>query len=220
MGVRMKKLDTYYKLIPAASLFIGLPLLLWFLGDFPRKSILKEVLSLLTILAFCFMLAQFYFTRHNKSFGKGREFSMVVNLHRYIGYIFIFVLLLHPFFIVLPRFFEAGVDPWDAFMILLTEFDSLGIMLGLISYGLMILLFTTTFFRNQFHLQYRFGRMFHGYLSVLFIVAAAWHVITIGSHTNTPFAVYIILMAASGIIHLFLTYFMETKKDLNHEGIK
>ena len=142
----MEKLNKYKKLIPAASLFIGLPLLLWSLGDFPRKSILKELLSILTILAFCFMLAQFYFTRHNKYFAKGHEFVMMVKIHRYIGYIFIAVLLLHPFFIVLPRFFEAGVEPWDAFVTLMTEFDSLGVMLGLIAYGIMILLFLTTFF--------------------------------------------------------------------------
>ena len=213
----MEKLNKYKKLIPAASLFIGLPLLLWILGDFPGKTILKEFLSLLTILAFCFMLAQFYFTRHNKYFAKGREFSMVVKLHRYIGYVFIAVLVLHPFFIVVPRFFEAGVEPSDAFITLITEFDSLGVVLGLIAYGIMILLFLTTFFRNKFHLQYRLGRMFHGYLSVLFIVAAAWHVIDIGRHTNVPFSVYIILMAVSGIIHLFLTYFFESKKELRHE---
>ncbi len=216
MGIIMKTQNKYYKLIPAAALFIGLPLLLWSLGDFPRKSILKEFLSLLTILAFCFMLAQFYFTRHNKYFAKGREFAMVVKLHRYFGFIFIAVLVLHPFFIVLPRFFEAGVDPGDAFVTLITEFDSLGVMLGLIAYGIMILLFVTTFFRNKFNLHYRIGRMLHGYLSVLFIVAGAWHVVNIGRHTSTPFSIYIILMALSGIIHLFLTYFFESKKELSH----
>jgi predicted ferric reductase len=217
MGIMMEKGIKYHKLIPAASLFIGLPLLLWGLGDFPRKTLLKELLSLLTILAFCFMLAQFYFTRHNKYFANGREFASVVKIHRYFGYIFISVLVLHPFLIVLPRFFEAGVEPWDAFVTLITEFDSLGVMLGLIAYGILVLIFIITFFRNKFHLQYRFGRMFHGYLSVLFIVAAAWHVISIGRHTNTPFAVYIILMAVSGIIHLFLTYFFESQNELSHE---
>ena len=217
MGIIKKKYKSYFKLLPAAGLFIGLPLLFWLLGDFPRKSMLKEFLSLLTILAFCFMLAQFYFTRHNKYFDKGQEFAMVVNIHRYIGYIFIAVLALHPFFIVLSRFFEAGIEPWDAFITLITGFDSLGVVLGLIAYGIMVLLFITTFLRNKFHLQYRLGRMFHGYLSVLFIIAATWHVITIGSHTSTPFAVYFTLIAVSGIIHLFLTYFFESKKELNHE---
>ena len=212
MGLIMKKENKYLKLIPAILLFIGLPVLLYGLGDFPRKSLLKELLSLLTILALCFMLAQFYFTRHNKYFAKGREFAMVVKIHRYIGYLFIGVLVLHPFLIVLSRFFEAGIEPWDAFVTLITEFDSLGVLLGLIAYGFMILFFLTTFFKNKFHLKYRLGRMFHGYLSVLFIVAAAWHVINTGSHTNTPFAVYIVLMAVSGIMHLFLTYYFESKK--------
>lgn len=209
----MIKLTKYNKLIPAASLFIGLPLLLWALGDFPRKNLLKEFLSVLTILAFCFMLAQFYFTRHNRYFARGREFAMVVKIHRYIGYIFIGVLMLHPFFIVLPRFFEAGVDPVDAFVVMVTELDSIGVVLGLIAYGLMILIFLTTYFRNKFRLDYRLGRMFHGYLSVLFIIAAAWHVINIGRHSSTSFSVYIVLMAFSGVIHLFLTYYTEANMD-------
>jgi predicted ferric reductase len=216
MGVIMKKQNKYYKLIPAIALFIGLPILLWTLGDFPRKSLLKEFISIITILAFTAMLAQFYFTRHNKHFKKGRELSTAVKIHQYLGYIFVAVLLLHPFFIVLPRFFEAGVDPGDAFITLITEFGSLGVVLGLIAYGLMLVIFMTTFFRNRFHLQYRLGRMFHGYFSVLFIVAAAWHVINIGRHANTPFAIYIILMTVSGIIHLFLTYYFESKKELKN----
>lgn len=217
MGLIMKTKNKYYKLIPAVALFIGLPVLLWAVGDFPRKSLLKEFLSIITILAFTAMLAQFYFTRHNKHFNKGREFSMSVKIHRYLGFIFIAVLLLHPFFIVLPRFFEAGVDPGDAFITLITEFGSLGVVLGLIAYGLMLVIFMTAFFRNRFHLNYRLGRMFHGYLSVLFIVAAAWHVINIGRHANTPFAIYIILMMVSGVIHLFLTYYFESRKKLQHE---
>ena len=198
------------------ALFLGLPLLLYFMGDFPRKTLLKEALSIITILAFSAMLAQFYFTRHNKQFKKGKELTMAVKLHRIIGYSFIVVLLLHPFFIVLPRFFEAGADPGDAFITLITEFSSLGVVLGLIAYGLMIVIFMTTIIRNRFHLNYRLGRMFHGCLSVLFIVAAAWHVINIGRHANTPFAIYIILMTGSGIIHLFLTYYFESRKEIQH----
>lgn len=214
MGIIMENQNKYRKLLPAIGLFIGLPLLLWAMGDFPRKTLLKEFLSLLTILAFCFMLAQFYFTRHNKYFARGREFAMVVKVHRYLGYIFMGILFLHPFLIVVPRFFEAGENPWDAFVTMVTELDSLGVILGLIAYGIMVLIFITTFFRNVFHLQYKIGRMLHGYLSVLFILAAAWHVINIGRHTSTPFSIYFILMAASGIIHLFFTYFLESRKKI------
>ena len=220
MGVIMKNQNKYNKLIPAVSLFIGLPILLWGLGDFPRKSVVKEFLSLLTILAFCFMLAQFYFTRHNRYFAKGREFGMVVKIHRYIGYVFMIVILLHPFFIVLPRYFEAGVAPGDAFIVLVTEFDSQGVVLGLIAYGTMLMLFITTFFRKKFHLQYRLGRMFHGYLSVLFIMTAAWHVVNIGRHSNISFTTYIILMTVGGIFYLFRTYFYESQNDLKHEQLK
>lgn len=212
MGLIMKNRNQYYKLIPAAVLFVALPLLLWLLGGFPRKSILKEALSLLTIFAFCFMLAEFYFTRHNKHFKKGVEFRMVVKLHRNLGYIFVLVLLLHPFFIILPRFFEAGVAPGDAFVAMITEFGSLGVVLGLIAYAIMFLIFITSYFRNKFDLSYKTGRVLHGCLSILFISAAAWHVIDIGRHSNTAFTVYIILMVLGGVFFLLRTYFLDVKK--------
>lgn len=217
MGLIMKKQSKYLKLVPSIVLFIGLPLLLYALGDFPRKSVVKEILSIVTMIAFFAMLAQFYFTRHNKHFNRGRQFSMAFKIHKYIGYIFVIVLLLHPFFIVLPRFFEAGIAPRDAFLKLITEFSSLGVVLGLMAYAIILLILITTFFRNKFDLKYKIGRMFHGYVSVLFLIAASWHVIDIGSHSNIPFSVYIILVAAGGIFHLFQTYFQESQNTMKHE---
>lgn len=220
MGVMMKKTSKYPKLVPAIVLFVGLPLLLYVLGDFPRKNVLKETLSILTIIAFFAMLAQFYFTRHNKHFNRGREFSMVLKIHRYIGYIFILLLLLHPFFIVLPRFFEAGVSPGDAFLTMITGFGGVGLVFGIVAYAIMLVILLTTLFRNKFNLRYRLGRMLHGYVSVLFLIAASWHVIDIGWHSNLPFSVYIILLAMGGIYHLFQTYFLETHNTKANEGSK
>ena len=47
--------------------FTGMPLLIWAMGNFPERSLLKESLSVITILAFCQMIGQFFWSRTNRS---------------------------------------------------------------------------------------------------------------------------------------------------------
>jgi len=41
-----------YNRIAAVLVFIGLPILFWALGDVPKRIVLKEALSILTLVAF------------------------------------------------------------------------------------------------------------------------------------------------------------------------
>jgi len=56
-----------YNRIAAILIFIGLPVLFWALGDVPKRTTLKETLSLITLIAFSMMLAQFYLARSNRA---------------------------------------------------------------------------------------------------------------------------------------------------------
>ena len=96
--------------------FIDMPLLIWATGNFPERSLLKEYLSIITILAFWQMIGQFFWTRTSRSVLTNLKMSRVVNYHKVIGYIFITILSLHPLYLVIPRCFEAGVTPVDAFL--------------------------------------------------------------------------------------------------------
>ncbi|PKQ62340.1 FAD/NAD(P)-binding:oxidoreductase [Labilibaculum filiforme] len=206
----MEKRIRRYNIIVASIVFIGLPILFWALGDFPRRSSLKEILSVLTLVAFSLMLGQFFLARSNKKVLTGHKMSTIIKYHKYIGYIFVSVLLLHPFLLVLPRYFESGVEPTDAFITIITTTNSIGVVLGIIAYCLLLILGLTSIFRNQLKMSYKTWRVFHGILSIVFIAIATIHVIDLGRHTNTAMISYFVTLSGIGIFLLLRTYILKS----------
>ena len=193
--------------------FIAVPLFLYFFGNFPRRTTLMETLSIVTILAFSLLLSQFFTSRLNYKLMKQIRMVNVVAIHRVIGYVFISVILLHPFFIIVPKFFDDGVTPVDAFVKLSTTFSTTGIILGLIAYAIMLILMVTAFFRFKMHMHYRTWRSLHGYLTLLFVITATWHVIDMGRHSNSSFTLFYLLVVATGIYYVLRKYLFKTAKN-------
>ena len=189
--------------------FIAVPLFLYFFGNFPRRTTLMETLSIVTLLAFSLLLSQFFTSRLNYKLMKQIRMVNVVAIHRFIGYLFISVILLHPFFIIVPKFFDDGVTPTDAFVKLITTFSSTGVILGLIAYAVMLILLVTAFFRFKMHMHYRTWRRLHGYLTLLFVIAATWHVIDMGRHSNNTFTLFYLLVVAIGIYYVLRKYIIK-----------
>ncbi|MBI9039210.1 MAG: ferric reductase-like transmembrane domain-containing protein [Bacteroidales bacterium] len=195
------------------SVLIGLPLLFWAVGDFPRRTILKEVLSVLTLIAFTMMIGQFYLTRNKRKMFKVKSIKKLIKLHKIIGYVFIGIILLHPFFIVFPRYFESGVEPMEAFTTLITTYNSSGVVLGLIAYLLILIIGITSIFRNKLPMKYTSWRLLHGVLSIIFIIVASCHAIDLGRHTDVPMSIFIIILSGSGVILLLKTYFSKPQNN-------
>ena len=199
--------------LPAVLVYLALPLIFYALGDFPRRTVIKESLSILTILAFCMVLFQFFLARNNKKIFYGQKMGQAIKFHKALGYIFVFTLLVHPFFIVLPRYFESGVDPMEAFITIITSFDSIGIVLGMVAWCLMLVLGVTSLVRKKLPLNYKTWRIFHGTLSVIFVLFASWHAIELGRHTDWPISAYIVIVAAGGVLLLLSTYVFDYTKE-------
>lgn len=212
MGLIMKKKHYIYKLLALVIAFIVIPILLYFLGGFTKRNFLMETLSIITILGFTLLLSQFFTTRMNKKLVKKMRMVNVLKIHKIIGYVFITILLLHPVFIIVPKFFNNTVSPFDAFYKLITTFSSLGVVLGLIAYVSMLILLITSYFRFKLFISYRTWRSLHGYLTLLFIITATWHVINLGRHSNISLSSYYIIMVVSGIFYLLKTYLFKTSK--------
>jgi len=210
MGIIMNRESYIRNLSSLIISFIGVPILLFVLGDFPSRNILSETISLITILGFSMLISQFFFTRINKRLVKKIRMVHVLRIHKFIGYAFISILLLHPFFIIVPKFFDNAVTPVEAFFKLITTFDNLGIVLGLIAYAAMLILLVTAFFRFKLHIKYKTWRNLHGYLTLLFVVTATWHVITLGRHSNMSFSIYYVMAVASGIFYMIRLYLFKT----------
>lgn len=171
-----------------------------------------EIISIAIILAFSLLLSQFFTSRLNYKLMKQIRMVNVLTIHKFIGYFFISIILLHPFLIVVPKFFDDGVTATDAFVRLITTFSSTGVILGLIAYASMLILIVTAFFRFKLHLKYRTWRSLHGYLTLLFVIAATWHVINIGRHSNNLFAIYYLLVITIGIYYVLRKYLFKTSK--------
>jgi len=205
----------------ALFVFIGVPVAFFYFGDTPSRSLLKDSISLVTILAFSLMLEQFFLTRHFKNALAQTRLSKISDIHKYIGYFIVSIFLLHPFLIVLPRYFEAGVEPLDALITIITNFESLGVVLGLIAWVIMLVLGATAIFRyklvQKLDIKYKAWRIFHGSLSILFILLAAWHAIDLGRHIHFLMASFIIIFSISGALFLTRQYLsiLETPKGAN-----
>lgn len=150
-GGRDKTYGKTSAIIAALAIFIGLPLLFYTLGDAPRRTLLKEGFSILTLLAFVMMLGQFFLARSNETLLSLFKPLHIQKVHKVIAYSAIGVIFLHPVLIVLPRYFEGGIKPWDAFWIMITDFGNLGIVLGLIAWLVMVVLGITVSFRKKTH---------------------------------------------------------------------
>lgn len=198
-------------LVPGGIVYLAVPLLYMLFGNFTGRTVLKEIISLLTMGAFFLMLGQFYLSRINEITLKGQKMSKVVNLHKAIGYIFIPILVLHPFLIVLPRYFEGGAAPLDALTTILTTYGTKGILLGLAAMILMILLGAASMLRKKIPIKYTTWRYIHGLLSTAFVALAVWHAVDLGRHTDLFLSAYMITLSALGAALLARVYFFHPK---------
>jgi len=208
-----------YNRIAAIVIFMALPLCIYFQGNFPRRTLLKEAISILTIMAFFMMLMQFYLSRANRNLLQVHKMGRTIKWHKVLGYVFVSVLLIHPILIVVPRFFEAGISPTDAFIELLSNFNQTGLLLGLIAWILMFIIGLTSLFRNKLPFSYKTWREIHGILAVAFILTASFHVVNMGRHINKPMAWLIGALSVLGVVLLLrISVFKSVSQKINEHA--
>ncbi|MGO4908188.1 ferric reductase-like transmembrane domain-containing protein [Pseudorhodobacter sp. W20_MBD10_FR17] len=218
----MKLSAQTYAIIAGLAVFVGLPLLFYTLGDAPRRTYLKEAISIATLLAFTMMLGQFFLARSNETLLSLFKPLQIQKFHKYIAYSAVAIILLHPALIVLPRILEGGIKPWDAFVTMITDLGNLGVVLGIFAWVLLLVLGVTAFFRRKliprFTLKYRGWRYFHGGVAVTFTGLALWHSIALGRHTDIAMAAFFITLAALGFAILAHIYWGAAPKKTVSEG--
>ncbi|WP_092344382.1 ferric reductase-like transmembrane domain-containing protein [Desulfuromusa kysingii] len=189
---------------------IILPLMIWSVSNEPQRTLLKESLSIVTLVAFSLMISLFYLSRTNQSVVNKMKFSTLIGLHKFIGYTAVTLLLLHPVTLVIPRFFEAGIAPFEAFTTIVTTFTSQGVVLGLLAWSLMLLIGVTSLCRKQLPIRYQTWRVFHAVLASLSALCATFHVFYLGRHSGFPMIIFITLLTTGGLYLLLNSY---TSKD-------
>ncbi|UOD35133.1 ferric reductase-like transmembrane domain-containing protein [Deferribacteraceae bacterium V6Fe1] len=213
----MKAFVNKYNYLTKLIFFMGITIMLYYLQNFPRRSIMKEAISLLTVLSFTFMAAQFYFTRAFRDIECKGKMSHVVTIHKITGYIFSVLLVFHPFLIVLPRYFEGGIKPQDAFLQIITTLNNKALIAGMIAWFILIILGITSFLREKFFSSYINWRWFHGGLSLIFIGFTIYHAVSLGRHFNLFMSMFYILLIFCGVAVLLRMYVSDKYKK---EGLK
>lgn len=208
-----------YNVLIGVFVFMCIPILLYAFGYSFNRTALKETISIVTILSFTLIFSQFFISRINKEIKYGNKMNKVLNFHKYLGYPIIGSLFFHPIYIVIPRYFEAGVDPIDAFWIMITNYQNLGVLLGMISWVLMLVLGITSYLRFKLGLEYKNWKLIHGVISILFIVTATWHVITLGRHSDIAMSTFFVLLVGISLVKLLKNYYSSvyTKKGTESE---
>lgn len=201
-----------HKILILLLLFTGIPLFIYFFGDFPRRPLLKEVISVVTIVSFFMMLLQFYLSRFNKSLDGNVKKSKVVQWHKVLGYVFVSILLSHPLMIVLPQYTNQGLTPWEALGSLLGEWNSYGVAMGIMAWVLMLVIGLLSAFRNKLNMKYTSWRLLHGWMSLAFVIIASLHVVSLGRHSNMSMDVLIALITVGIIWLTFRTYVKPQKQ--------
>lgn len=192
--------------VQVLAAFVIMPITIWTVGSFPARSVLKDTLSLTTILAFSLTIALFYLARPNRYVASRIKMSSLVRTHKALGYTVLCVLLVHPFLLVVPRFYEAGISPLEAFQTILGTLSSQGVVLGLVAWGLMLILVATALLRRQLPLGYQMWRFLHGLLAGVATICAVLHVIDLGRHSSTLMSAFIVLLSLGGVAMLVRNY--------------
>lgn len=216
----MKDNNKKQYLIPGFILYLAIPLLYMIFGNFESRTILKEIISLATVGALFVFLGQFYLSRANIVNIKGHKFSTVINFHKVLGYIAIIIIMLHPLLIVLPRYLEASLYIEDALLLMLTDFGSKGIILGMIAMILMLAIGVLSIIRTKLKIKYTTWRYVHGSLSLTFALLATWHAVDLGRHMDTFLSTYTIIIASISIVFLIRLYFFNKKPGVKNEQQK
>lgn len=210
----MEKILKKYNYVSFIAIFILLPIIFFLLGDFAQRKILKDILSIITILAFSLMIGQFFLSRSNTLAKTTHKIKDLVNIHKIIGYFTVSVIIFHPLMIVVPRYFEVGADPIESFVKMITTFESLGVILGLIAWVSMFILGATSMFRDKLNMKYKTWRVFHGVLSIVFIAITTWHAIDLGRHSSLTMSSFYIITALFGSYLILKLYvFKKGEKD-------
>lgn len=164
----------------------------------PVQSNFQSTVLLVSVGAFGLSLGLFWLTRLLPKHTVEMRLGKIMTWHKYVGYAVCIIFLVHPFLIIARRFWTVESNPFHNLKLMLTApllWPAIGAWLLLMSIMLFSLLrkcFSATTFRQV-----------HGWASLAFVILAAWHVMSIGRHSNMILAALWGLLAAVAMIGYF-----------------
>lgn len=175
----MRSPMSYTMLVTFYFVVILLPWALSYVEGLAVRGWYEELVQLLSIVGLSMMLLQFFLTARVDAVASQAGVDNTMRLHTKMGEIVGYLVLLHPFLIVAPRFFVAPSfalgDVWDLF-------TSPETATGMYAWCLMLVWVLMAVFKDKTGLSYESWRYTHSAGFVAIIILATHHAMTIGRH--------------------------------------
>jgi predicted ferric reductase len=195
------------------ALYFSVVLLPWglsFIEGLAIRGWYQEFVVLLSIVGLSMMMFQFALTARVDAVAGRSGVDNTMRVHTRFGEYLGYLILLHPFLIVLPRFvvapsFALG-DMWDLF----TKPET---STGMYAWSLMLVWVLMAVFKEKTGLSYEAWRYTHSAGFVAIIILATHHAVTIGRHGryNAWFDVMWIVLCALAVGMVLYIYFIRPR---------
>ncbi|MBM9519208.1 hypothetical protein JWG39_05160 [Desulforhopalus vacuolatus] len=191
----------------AIAVFAGFPVLFMLIkGVFSGRNAYLEIFSLITVTAWCLVPGQFYWFPRNRFLSLHLRGCMLSKYHIVTGTLLVLLLCSHPFLLVVPKLFEYGISPREAFFTMIST-PTAGVLSGIISWLLLATLGITAWFRNVLPLKYKAWRRMHGILAFLVLIFGLHHVFVLGRHITPFITVIFTLFALAAAVMMLRRWF-------------
>ncbi|VGO20323.1 hypothetical protein SCARR_02385 [Pontiella sulfatireligans] len=201
--------------MPLFLLFFALvPVLLAIAQDVPTQSTLQLTVALASVGTFGLMLGLFWLSRLMPDNTVKMKYSSSMRWHKYIGYVAGLFFLVHPFLMIVRRFWVQESLPMDNLVLMV---KSPLMLTGIMAWFLMIVLVVLAFFRKKF--PAKVFRYVHGALSISFVGFATLHVLKVGRHSNQAMSAFWIALAGVAVVSLLVSYIKPLLKR-NEEAVQ
>ncbi|WPJ97058.1 ferric reductase-like transmembrane domain-containing protein [Coraliomargarita algicola] len=179
-------------------LFVGAPIFLALTQGIPSQSNFQLAVLLVSVGAFGLTLGLFWLTRLLPKDSVKMRLGKMMSWHKYLGYAVCIIFMIHPILIIARRFWVVESNPIHNLKLMLT---APLVWPGMAAWLLLMLIMGFALARKRF--SAKTFRNLHGWLSIAFLIFAAWHVISIGRHSDLILAAFWGLLAAAAIVGYF-----------------
>ncbi len=184
---------------------------LWSLTqDLEQRGWYETVIVALSIVGLTALLAQYLLAGRLQTVTEVTGIDNGMRIHRKAGELVALFFFLHPFLIVLPRFWLAPQLAIDDLWLMLTTAES---ATGVYAWAIMSIWILLAVFRDRLPITYEAWRISHGIGLVAVAILATWHAVTVGRHgVYEPwFDVMWIALCTLAIGTLAYTYFVRPR---------
>ncbi|WP_413282776.1 ferric reductase-like transmembrane domain-containing protein [Vibrio sp. MA40-2] len=167
------------KLLAGYAVLLSLPFIAAQTLDMDNKGLYFSLLSIFNVVAMMAFFVQFPLGSRVKQVPLFANIDWSISKHKKIGQWIGFFFLLHPVFILAPKFIQSFDDGIRSVINVITAPQMLT---GLIAWVAMIVWTLMAVFKNRLKLSYEMWRLTHVVGFVIIAILATLHITSVGSH--------------------------------------